>query len=293
MRSAEMPHDQVIAVTANNIDEDFVKTVGLRLMAGKDISYQDMKDVSDTDRKKRTYHFILNESAAKLLGWKPQQAIGKKMFLDDSRPGYVSGVVRDFHFQSMHDPIKAYVGFTDNDNTEILVKMSGQNLPVTLSHLESKWKELAPDRPFEYRFMEEDYNQLYSAEIRLGKIMNLFSGIAILLACLGLYGLSSYAAQQRFREVGIRKVLGASMRQIVLDLSMDFIKPSLLAIIIAFPLSWWALHKWLEGYVYRIDINWINFLIGGALTILLAAITVSMHALSAARTSPVKSLRAE
>jgi putative ABC transport system permease protein len=123
--------------------------------------------------------------------------------------------------------------------------------------------------------------------------MNLFSGIAILLACLGLYGLSSYAAQQRFREVGIRKVLGASMRQIVLDLSMDFIKPSLLAIIIAFPLSWWALHKWLEGYVYRIDINWINFLIGGALTILLAAITVSMHALSAARTSPVKSLRAE
>jgi putative ABC transport system permease protein len=150
-----------------------------------------------------------------------------------------------------------------------------------------------PDRPFEYRFMDDDYDKLYNAEIRLGKIMNLFSGIAILLACLGLFGLSSYAAQQRIKEIGIRKVLGASARNITIALSKDFVVLAIVAIVIAFPVAWWATNKWLQDFSYRTDINWSIYVAAGFVTILLSIITVAFHAIKAAIANPVKSLRTE
>ena len=159
--------------------------------------------------------------------------------------------------------------------------------------MESKWKTLVPTRPFEYHFMDEDYNKLYSAELRLGKVMNLFSTVAIILACLGLFGLSSYTAQQRFKEIGIRKVLGASVSSIVIALSKDFIKLSLIAIVIAFPVAWWAMTKWLQDFVYRTDMTWGIYFIAAFVTVLLAVITVSIHATKAAFANPVKSLRTE
>jgi putative ABC transport system permease protein len=293
MRSEIMPENQQIAVIANPADEDFIATTGLQLIAGTSFTAQDVKQADDTSRQKRLYHFVLNESAAKQLGWTPQEAIGKKMFLGDDRPGYVKGVVRDFHFQSLHDPIKGYILFPEYWSRELLVKLSGQNLPQTISFLESKWKTLVPDRPFEYRFLDDDYNKLYEAELRLGMVMNVFSSIAIILACLGLFGLSSYTAQQRFKEIGIRKVLGASVTNIVISLSKDFVKLAAVAIIIAFPVAWWAMTKWLEDFTYRTNMSWGIYLAAGAITILLAILTVSVHAIKAAITNPVKSLRTE
>jgi len=292
MRSAEMPANQQIAVFANPIDEDYIKTTGMQIIAGENLTEQDIKNATlDT---LSTFQFILNESAVKQLGWKsPEEAIGKKMFLDESRPGYVKAVVKDFHYQSLHDPIKSMVMFPEDWGVKLLVKLRGNNLSNTISFLEKNWKELVPARPFEYRFMDDDYNKLYSAELRLGKIMNLFSSIAIILACLGLFGLSSYTAQQRFKEIGIRKALGASVSNIVFALSKDFIKLSLIAIIIAIPIAWWAMTKWLQDFTYRADMTWGIYFIAAAVIVLLAVITVSIHAIKAALMNPVKSLRTE
>jgi putative ABC transport system permease protein len=171
--------------------------------------------------------------------------------------------------------------------------LSGQNLSQTISFLESKWKNLVPDRPFEYRFMDADYNKLYSAEIRLGNVMKLFSSVATVLACLGLFGLSSYTAQQRVKEIGLRKVLAASIGDIVTALSKDFVKLSAIAVAIAFPLAWWAMTKWLQEFSYRTDMSWSLFLAAGSLMILLAISTVSFHAIKAALANPVNSLRGE
>jgi putative ABC transport system permease protein len=292
MRSATIPEDQQVNVTANPIDEDFIKTVGLQIIAGSDLSRQDVKDASTPDWDKNVYHFILNETAAKQLGWSPQEAVNKKMYMG-SRAGFVRGVVKDFHFESLHNPIKSFVLFTELRGRELLVKLNGQHLQQTISFLEGKWKTLVPDRPFEYRFLDDDYNKLYNAELRLGKIMDLFSGIAILLACLGLFGLSSYAAQQRIKEIGIRKVLGASARDITIALSKDFVGLAIVAIVIAFPVAWWATNKWLEDFSYRTDIKWSTYVIAGLATILLTIITVCFQAIKAAIANPVKSLRTE
>ncbi len=165
MRSAQMPENEQLAVTANPIDEDFIGATGLQLMAGGNLSEQDLKDVKD-EQKQKLFHFILNESAARQLGWTPQEAIGKKMFLDATRPGYVKGVVRDFHFESLHNAIKPIVLFPEENGRELLIKVSGRNLPQTISFIATKWKELVPERPFDYRFLDDDYNKLYEAEVK-------------------------------------------------------------------------------------------------------------------------------
>ena len=281
-----------INVTANPIDEDFVKTVGLQIIAGTDLTQQDIKDASSDDRDKKIYHFILNESAAKQLGWTPREAVSKKMFMGP-REGFVKGVVKDFHFESLHNPIKPFVLFTEIRGRELLVKVGGQHLPQTISFLERKWKTLVPDRPFEFRFMDDDYNKLYNAEIRLGKIMDVFAAIAESLACLGLFGLSSYTAQQRIKEIGIRKVLGASVSNIIIALSKDFVSLSIIAIVIAFPVAWWATKKWLQDFTYRADINWSIYFLAGVVTIFFTIATLSLRAIKAARANPVKSLRTE
>jgi putative ABC transport system permease protein len=293
MRSAIMPDNQQVAVSANPVDEDYLKTVGLQIIAGSDFTVQDIKDVSGEGPDKKLYHFILNEAAAKQLGWTPEKAVGQRMFLDNSRPGFVKGVVKDFHFESLHNSIKPFVLFPEIRSRELLVKLSGHHLNETISFLEKKWKSIFPDRPFEYHFMDNDYNKLYNAEIRLGTVMGIFSGIAIVLACLGLFGLSSYATQIRFKEIGIRKILGASVFSIVLALSRDFVKLATIAILIAFPISWWAIKDWLDDFAYRIDIAWEIFIIAGISVVLLALMTVSIHALKAAMANPVKSLRTE
>ena len=164
----------------------------------------------------------MNESAAKELGWKPEEAIGKKMFLGDHRPGTVKAVVRDFHFASLHNPIKPLVLFTDSWGSNLMVKIGGNDIPNAIASLESKWKRLIPHRPFEYTFLDESYDKLYTSELRIEKVFNVFAAMAVVLACLGLFGLSAYTIQQRTKEIGVRKVLGASVGRITILVSMLF-----------------------------------------------------------------------
>jgi putative ABC transport system permease protein len=166
-------------------------------------------------------------------------------------------------------------------------------LPQTLAFLESKWKQLIQHRPFEYRFLDDDYNKLYLSEIRLGKVLNIFATIAILLAALGLFGLSAYSIQQRTKEIGIRKVLGASVPNVITLLSKDFLSLVIVASIIAFPIAWWVMNQWLQDFVYRVSIGWWIFLIAGIIAVIISLLTVSFLAVKAAVANPVNSLRSE
>ncbi len=293
MRSSIMSPNQQIAVTADRVDDEFIKTTGLHLVAGADLSGQDIKDAEPSSGTKPLYHFILNESAARELGWSPDQAIGKKMFLDESRPGYVKGVVKDFNFESMHQPIKPLVLFPEARANSLLLKLKGGNIPQTIAYLELKWKTLVTDRPFEYHFLDDDFNSLYQSELRLGKVLNVFAGMAIALACLGLIGLSSYSAKQRQKEIGIRKVLGAGVRQIMGLLSVEYVKLVLIAILLASPVAWLCMNQWLQDFAYHIPIHWWIFGIAGFVVIMIALLTLSLQVFKASMANPVKSLRNE
>jgi putative ABC transport system permease protein len=293
MRTSLMPVNQQIAVIANPIDEDFLRITGMTRVAGEDLTIEDIRAVSDTVQNRRIYHFILNESASRQLGWTPEEAIGKKMFLGDSRVGFVKGVVRDFNFESLHHPIKPIVLFPEARINKLLVKIDGRHLPHTISFLEAKWESLFPDRPFEFRFLDEDFNNLYNAELRLGTVMNLFSYMAITLACLGLFGLSSYTAHQRIKEIGVRKVLGASVQNIVLLLSGGFVRLALVSLMIAFPLAWWIMNSWLRGYAYRIVMGMDIFWKAGLTTLMITLLTISFQSLKAALANPAKNLKTE
>jgi putative ABC transport system permease protein len=314
MRSAAMPENQQVAVFGNTIDQDYLRTTGIRLVAGQDITEQDMRDAdpeayspsgvwlpedqrpalaAGSAAPKRFYHFLMNETAAKELGWTPQEAVGKQLFMDASRPGIVKGVVKDFNFQSLHNPIKGLVMFTAMRSYNLLVRVTGEHLSQTLAFLESKWKELEPEIPYEARFLDEDYNAIYTSEQRLGKVMNLFSAVAIALACLGLFGLSSYAAKQRVREIGIRKVLGAPLGHLALLLSAGFLRLASVAIVISFPLAWLAMNRWLQDFQYRTTMSWWVFVLAGLVVLAITLATVSIQALRTALLNPVKNLKTE
>jgi putative ABC transport system permease protein len=291
MRTQSAPEDQAISVNANPIDEDFISVNGLQLIAGDNINEQDMKLASEGEWDDREYHFILNETAAKRLGWTPEQAIGQKM--ETQRPGVVRGVVRDFNFQSMHDGIKPLVLFTNSHGGRLLVKLSGGNTTETLAFIAGKWKELLPNRPFEYHFIDEDFNRMYHADAQLGKAMNIFAFIAIALATLGLFGLSSFIVQQRTKEIGIRKVMGASVLHLLTTVSRRFVTLVLLSVAVASPIAYVLMREWLMGFTYRIGLSWWIFGAAGALTMIVAVVTVSIHGWRAAVVNPVKSLRSE
>jgi putative ABC transport system permease protein len=293
MRSALMPEGEEISVAGNPIDESFIKTVGLHLIAGQDLSQRDMKDADALNDSEKVFHFILNESAAKQLGWTPVEAVGKKMFLGNHRPGFVKGVVKDFNFESMHQRIKPVVLFPEARGKSLLVKLGNSNIPETISFIKSKWKTLISHRPFEYHFLDEDFNMLYESEIRLGIVLNIFSGMAITLALLGLFGLSSYSAKQRQKEISIRKVLGAGINQIIYLLTLNFVKLILIAILIASPLAWIFMNWWLREFAYHVSIQWWIFIVTGFTVIIIAFIAVSLHVVRAAISNPIKSLRTE
>ncbi|MCO6498647.1 MAG: ABC transporter permease [Chitinophagaceae bacterium] len=294
MSKPGMPENAQITVTANPIDDGYIPATGLQLIAGENLTRQDMLDMAhEAERDTNTYHFILNESAAKQLGWTPEEAIGKKMFLGDNRPGFVRGVVKDFNYQSLHEAIKPVVLFSSYYGSGLLVKIGAGNIPNTLHFLETKWKTFFPDRPFNYQFADDQYNSLYAAEMRMGTLMNIFTVIAVILACLGLFGLSTYSVKQRVKEIGVRKVLGASAVKIVMMISKDFLKLTVVALLISIPLAWWGAHSWLQDFVYRIQIGAGVFFITALIIFLITLITISFQSVKAAVANPVKSLRTE
>jgi putative ABC transport system permease protein len=204
-------------------------------------------------------------------------------------------VVKDFNFRSLHtkvEPLSLRLA-SPGGLSRFSMRIQSNNLQATLGELEGIWNELAPHYPFQYSFLDESFNQQYGADQRFGQVFSVFAGLAIFIACLGLLGLVTYAAQQRTKEIGIRKVLGASVLSIVSLLSRDFLKLVGVAALIAFPVAWWAMHKWLEDFPYRIDMPLWVFFAAGAMAALVALITISFQAIKAAMANPVKNLRSE
>ncbi|RDB05406.1 ABC transporter permease [Runella aurantiaca] len=279
-------------ITAFPGDEDLAKTLDIKIIAGSDLTEADIQLLNAEDDSKSDYRFLINETLAKQLGWKPQEAVAKKIKLG-GRLGEIKGVFRDFHFASMKQPIGSLGIFPVTWGNVLLVKMTGNNIPQTLSFLENKWKTLAPHRPFSYTFLDEEYRQMYANENRISRVFTVFAGLAILLACLGLFGLVAYTTAQRTKEIGIRKVLGASVLGITALLSKDFLKLVLIAIVIASPIAWYAMNEWLKDFVYRMDIQWWVFGLAGVVAVGIALLTVSAQSIRAALMNPVKSLKSE
>lgn len=292
MRLPSMSDNTALSTNANPVDADYIRTTGLELIAGTDFTDQQVELTSDKDWDAKKFHYILNESAVKRLGFASnEEAVGQEMILNS--PGIIVGVIRDFNFQSLRNNIEPLVLFTASWGNRLLVKVKGDDMPATLAFMQSKWKQILPNRPFEYRFLDEDYQRLYKTEIQLGKVMNFFSAIAIVLACLGLFGLSSYMIQQRMKEISIRKVLGASTWNLFRILSGNFIRLVLLAIVLAAPAAYLLMKQWLAGFVYRIDLHVWIFIVAGLATLLIAVITIGIHGMRAAVDNPVKGLRSE
>ena len=206
---------------------------------------------------------------------------------------HIIGVVKDFNFSSMHDKVGPLIIELGENYGRIAMRINTKNIPALISQVENKWNSMAPGQAFSYTFLDADFNKMYNAEQRTGKLFITFAVFAIFIACLGLFGLVTYAAEQRIKEIGIRKVLGASVGEIVTMISKDFVKLVLIAFVIAFPVAWWVMNKWLQSFAYRINISWWVFALAGLLTIAIALITVSFQAIKAAIANPVNSLRSE
>jgi len=268
-----------------------LQTLGITAVAGRLFSKEFPGDTSN--------RMILNEAAIRKMGFSsPQEAIGGKVKFDWRGESYswtVIGVVKDFHFQDLHVPIEPY-GFQLNNRPNfnyIIVHAKASDIAPLLSSVTASWHKLNPNEPFEYSFLDEDFQKNYEAENRLASIVGYFTVIAILISCLGLFGLATFSAEQRTKEIGVRKVLGASVTGIVALLSKDFLRLVAISVVIASPIAWWVMHKWLQDFAYRVNISWMVFLITTVVALTIALLTISFQAIRAAIANPVKSLRTE
>jgi putative ABC transport system permease protein len=241
---------------------------------------------------------ILNEKSAELLGW--EDPIGKKINNWNRNRGdfVVIGVIKDYHYESLHQEIRPQAlflsgGYYKNVERYISVRLNTENITGTIKHVESKWNEFAPQMPFEYSFLDQDYENLYMNERQTRKLFSVFSFLAIFIACLGLFGLASFIADQKTKEIGIRKVLGASVAKIVKNLNKSFLKWVLIANLVAWPIAWFAMNRWLENFAYRIVLSWWMFVLAAVLAVLIALLTVSLQTVKAALKNPIDSLRYE
>jgi len=248
----------------------------------------------DTNNNNANYHqpYIINEALAKKIGWTPEKAIGRT--IENRAMGPVLGVVKDFNFSSLHDPIGPLLIFLGRDfSRDFMLRLDGNDMKATLARVETVWKQRVPDRPFNYHFLDDDYNKLYLAEQRTSALFSVAAGLAIILACLGLFGLAAFTTLQRTKEIGIRRVLGANVGSITLLMAKNFLQLIGIAIFIAIPLAWWAGNKWLQDFAFRIHIQASIFVVTALVTVLITLFTVSYHSIRSALMNPVKSLRTE
>lgn len=277
------------------VDYDYIKTLGLQLAAGRDFSKS-----MGTDKD---HAWIINETAVKQLGFgSPQEALGKTLLWhvwnnknpDSLKTGQVIGVVKDFNYKSLYDKVETTVLQIFPDAAwKVAVKIKAADMASAITGVKKTWKEFTPDYPIEYKFLDDNFDQMYHSEEKLKSLLWIFTAIAIFVGCLGLFGLAAYTAERRKKEVGIRKVLGASSAGVVMLLSKDFIKLVLISLLIASPVAWYFMNRWLEDFAYRINISWGVFILAGSLTIIIALVTVSLQAIKAAVANPVESLRNE
>jgi putative ABC transport system permease protein len=248
----------------------------------------------DTTNNNENYRqsFIINEALAKKIGWTPEQAIGKTIEL--RQPGFVVGVVKDFNFRSFHEPIGPLLIFLNRYfSRDFMVRLNGNNIQETLGRLDVAWKLRIPDRPFNYHFLDEDYAKLYQSEQRSSTLFSVAAGLAIVLACLGLFSLAAFTTVQRTKEIGIRKTLGANIGHIVMLIGKNFLVLVSISIVIAVPFAVWASKQWLQNFTFKIEPKLYVFVIAAFVTILITLITVGFHSIKAAMANPTKSLRAE
>jgi putative ABC transport system permease protein len=269
-------------------DENFAKTNGIKIIAGRDFR------LSDTGR------VLVNETVLRRLGLKPQQGPGTKLYT--KFPGVpefyneIVGVMKDFNYNSLHDEVKPFMlaySAPQPSMSNLTVATDSRNYQSLLSKIETLWQKDFPAEPFQYKFLDQEVQKQYETEITLSRIINSFTLMAILISCLGLFGLAAFSAEQRRKEIGVRKVLGASVPVVVRLLSKDFLKLVGIAILIATPVAWWAMSKWLQAFAYRIEVSWWMFALAGIIAVCIALITVASQAIKAAIANPVKSLRTE
>jgi len=268
-------------------DFEFVKTLGLHIIAGRDFSAQFPTDTTDA--------VLVNKTAAAKLGWTPEQAIGKwiQNTVRDNTRRRIIGVVDDFNFKSLKENIDALVISPAMDRRVVLIKLKPGNIQSEIAAIKAAYNKAAPAYPFEYKFLDQQFNDMYQKDLRQQAILSVFAGLAIFVACLGLFGLASFTATKRFKEIGVRKVLGSSVQSIVILLSKDLLKPVLLGAFIAIPVGYYAMNQWLQSFAYRIAFHWWLFAIAIMTALIIALLTVSVQAIKAAVANPVKSLRTE
>ncbi|HLX66354.1 MAG TPA: ABC transporter permease [Puia sp.] len=265
-------------------DEHFIKVMGVQLISGRDFHEHDSGSV------------IINETLANRLGLKPSTAPGTRLYATDSRSYDVVGVMKDFNFKSLRDEVKPFMVLYapgEDDINQLIVHTHSANYRATLSNIEALWKKDVPATPFDFTFLDDKVGRQYQSEITMSHIINAFTGMAVIISCLGLFGLAAFSAEQRIKEIGIRKVLGASTTGIFRLLSGDFVKLVAMAFVIATPVAWWATHLWLNSFVYKVAIQWWMFVLAGVSAMAVALITVSFQAFKAAVANPVKGLRSE
>lgn len=271
------------------VDYDYIKTMGMEITKGRNFSKEFGTDSSA---------ILITETTARMLGY--DDPVGKKIYVPSQKPGdntmlpiEIIGVVKDFHFESLRQKLGPLCMRLDNSTGLVSFKITAANAKQLISQAENKWKALAPGMPFSYRFLNDSFNDMYRSEQRAGVIAVIFAILAIVIACLGLFGLATYMAEQRTKEIGIRKVLGASVSNVALMLSKEFLLLVLIAAVMAFPVAWWAMNRWLQDFAYRITISWWIFIAAGVIAAVIALLTISFQTIKAALANPVKNLRTE
>jgi putative ABC transport system permease protein len=265
------------------VDYDYLPTMQIELLEGRNFSRSFSTD---------TAAILLNESAVKILG--PENLLNEEIILTGYGETYqVVGIFKDFNFESLRHEIQPMALMLNTQGTYLSARISSENVSATVAQIESLWKQYVPDQPFQYTFMDDNYDTLFRAEQRLGKVFSIFTGLAIVVACLGLLGLAAFMAEQRTKEIGIRKVMGASFTSIIILLSGDFTKLVILSFVIAIPVAYYLMQWWLEGFAYRTNISLWIFVLAGVGALLIAWLTVSWQSIKAALANPVDSLKAE
>jgi putative ABC transport system permease protein len=264
-------------------DGNFLKTFGIRLAAGRGFN---------DDYKSDAENYVINETAARLMGFSAETAIGQNIAMNGNQ-GKVIGVVKDFNFKPVKQTIEPLVLRYTKQGGFVVIRTSPANIQGIVNQLKATFQDVYPNFPFSYGFVDQDLSRLYVAERRMSKLFNVFSIISIIVSCLGLFGLATFATQKRLKEISVRRVLGASASGIVTMLTKDFVKPVALALLIAFPVASWAMNKWLESYVYRINVSWWMFAVAGLAAVVIAFLTISYQSVKAALANPVDSLRSE
>jgi len=272
------------------VDADYIKTLDMKMAAGRSFSNENLTDSSA---------IIINEAAAKFLGLDNPvnktlyRSNGGEQVVSNSKQYHIIGVVRDFNFASLRDVVSPMVLVMGHNNNTLSVRMNAKNIPALLAQIRNKWSGLSPGVQMNFSFMDQDFDAIYRTERRTGVVSIVFTSLALIIACLGLFGLAAYAAEQRTKEIGIRKVLGASVSAITAMLSFDFIKLVFIAILIALPAGWYLMNKWLQDFAYRVNIQWWVLALAGITAVFIAFITIGFQSIKAALSNPVNSLRSE